>query len=72
MILHEIALASHYSTRAHYYDVVRRFSGRLCDRAPYDKFGSMLCYGFRDLAIGPVTVMELCCDMAYDMICMMI
>ena len=54
------------------YDSVHRFPGRFCDRAPYAKFGSMLCYGFRDLAIGPVTVLELCCDMAYDMICMMI
>ena len=46
----------HYSVRAIRYDFVRRYPGWLCDRARYTIFGSMMCYGFRGLAIGPVTV----------------
>ena len=39
-----------------YYDFVHRFPGRFVIVRTMIKFGSMLCYGSRDLAIGPGSV----------------
>ena len=46
----------HCSVRADYYGFVRRYPGRLCFVRVMTYSGVMLCYGSRDLAIGPGSV----------------